>query len=441
MHIVREIDKGGFGIVEEVIHDGKRYARKTFSPNQAIVDNAEDREKARRRFIRETKIQQGINHPNIMPITVANMEDDPPWFLMPLADESYDAQIQRDRLNNTVTLQPLLDILAGLEELHRLGYVHRDLTPKNILLLEDKWVLSDLGLVLPKSRTTTILTSTNSAWGTELYAAPEIIHSFKNAPPQADIYSFGCILHDIVGNPFRIPYSQVTYDGPLGPVIERCTASEPAQRFVNIAFLRSALVLILSAPLGQVEGTEQVKEWVDMLESDPASITEATWEEIIRKVERETNSTDAQVLMRAIDVAQLESLEAIAPRLFARLVPLMCEWVQEGEFVFAYCDVLGSRLSSIYELGAVREKAEATMAAFELGYSHNRWSVMRKFMNMASEGIDRDLADRLAIDILAMGRRVLTRIRQIESEINADRSELHPQIQRAFEQLQAQLEK
>jgi len=39
-----------------------------------------------------------------------------------------------------VTLEPLLHILAGLEELHRLGYVHRDLKPPNVLRVGDQWM-------------------------------------------------------------------------------------------------------------------------------------------------------------------------------------------------------------------------------------------------------------------------------------------------------------
>ncbi|NVM56583.1 MAG: serine/threonine protein kinase [Desulfobacterales bacterium] len=439
MRVIREISRGGFGIVEEVDYKGERYARKIFQPTiPDLVANPQKLEKARQRFRREIRIQKEIDHRNIMPILDENLDADPPWFLMPLAEEDYTSQIERDKEAGEVSLEPLLEILAGLEELHRLGYVHRDLKPQNVLLLDGRWVLSDFGLILPTLRDTTMLTSTDSAWGTELYAAPEIVHSFRNAPPQADIFSFGCMLHDIVGTSPRLPYAQATGPRPLGAIIEHCTAQDPADRFADIAALRSALVVSLVGPVPTVE-TPQVENWIEQLTTDPSSIDKSTWEQIVRLIERDLDSSDANALLNAIDIPQLEHLQQTAPLLFARLVPLLCRWIRTADFAFAYCDVLGARLKKIYQLGSVREKAEATIAAFVLGCSHNRWFVMRTFRTMASPGISEDLAERLAIDLVAMGRVTLYNVEQIErAQIGVSKNNLHPRIQRALEELEAQ---
>ncbi|MBN1878163.1 MAG: serine/threonine protein kinase [Anaerolineae bacterium] len=435
MQVIREIKRGGFGVVEEVTRDGQIYARKTFSPNSLGDPNTI--QKAKKRFVRESTIQKAIKHPNIMPVFEVNTQNDPPWFLMPLADESYDEQIQRDRLARKITLQPLLDILAGIEELHRMGYVHRDLKPANVLYLNNRWVLSDFGLAVPTDRTTTMLTSTDSAWGTELYSAPELTLDFRNAQSQADIYSFGCILHDIVGEPTRIPYSQIKNDSLLGPIIERCTETQPNHRFPDVASLRSALVLVLSNESLPI-GTDQAQEWVNLLKTDVASINEITWKEIIHRIKRDLNSADAQVLLRAIDITQLENLFGLSKELFSQLIPLICEWIQENQFEFAYCDVLGTLLFKIYELGGIREKADAAIATFILGGSHNRWFVMRKFVSMANNSISQDLADRLAIEFLALGWRALRYVEKIETQTRADRNNLHPRIQEALNELSKQ---
>ena len=234
MKIIQEINRGGFGVVYEVEDNGRRLAKKEFNPPPQIANDPAGVEKARRRFVREVTVQTQIHHPNIMPVITSDLSADPPWFVMPLADEDYSRQIARDKQAGSISLDPLMDMLAGLEELHRLGFVHRDLKPENILFLEYRWVLSDLGLVLPTIRTTTMLTSTDSALGTVAYAAPEIIHSFRSAPPQSDVFSVGCILHDIVGNLPRIPYQQVTGPAPVGAIIERCTDPVAGQRFHDI---------------------------------------------------------------------------------------------------------------------------------------------------------------------------------------------------------------
>jgi len=171
-----------------------------------------------------------------MPIVDFDLGASPPWFTMPLARESFDQKIGADLLNGTVDTEAWQDILAAVEELHRLGYVHRDLKPANVLLVENTWVLADFGLILPMARDTTILTSSRSAYGSHYYAAPEQACDFRNTPEQADIFALGCILHDSIDRtPTRVPFTQIRVTGPYGPILEKCTGSEPRKRFPTIS--------------------------------------------------------------------------------------------------------------------------------------------------------------------------------------------------------------
>jgi serine/threonine protein kinase len=240
MRQIRLIDRGGFGVVHEVEdRKGRRLARKSFDPQ---VANAEEKEKLRKRFAREVQIQSRIHHPNIMPIVEHDLGASPPWFTMPLASRSFREKIEEDRGHGAIDPNPWQDILAAVEELHRLGYVHRDLKPANILLVDEAWVLSDFGLVLPTARDTTILTSSRSAYGSHYYAAPEQAKDFRNTPDQADIFALGCILHDTVDPaPVRVPFAQIRIGGLYGPLLEKCTEVEPKKRLPNIAALRALL--------------------------------------------------------------------------------------------------------------------------------------------------------------------------------------------------------
>src|SRR5947207_73182 len=240
MRQIRRINRGGFGVVHEIEDDnGNRVARKAFDPQ---ISEPEEREKLARRFAREVRIQSQIQHPNIMPILQFDLEASPPWFTMPLASLSFEEKIEQDRKTGNVDINAWQEILAAVEELHRLGYVHRDLKPANVLLVNSVWMLADFGLILPTSRDTTVLTSSRSAYGSQYYAAPEQASDFRNTPEQADIFALGCILqHCIDHYPIRIPFAQIRASGLYGPILEKCTESDPRKRFPNVTALRAAL--------------------------------------------------------------------------------------------------------------------------------------------------------------------------------------------------------
>lgn len=80
----------------------------------SLIDNV------RKRFIREVSILSGINHANIMPILDSDLQTNPPSYIMPLADSSLADDISYLKANIKDALVALLDILAGLEELHSL---------------------------------------------------------------------------------------------------------------------------------------------------------------------------------------------------------------------------------------------------------------------------------------------------------------------------------
>ena len=434
MRVIREIATGGYGRVEEVTHGGKRYARKTFDESLQPQMTGEQRQTARRRFIREVTIQAQLDHPHLVPILEHDLDEDPPWFLMPLAQESFGVKIERDRLTGDVDLDALLQILAGLEELHRLGYVHRDLKPANVLLVGDRWMLSDLGLILPITGITTTLTGLGSAYGTMWYAAPEQAQNFHSAPPQADIYSFGCILHDIAGTTPRLPFAQATAPVPLGHIVERCTDKDPDERFHDVATLRSALVAMLSVPSSTTPAIPEVTDMLNRLAS-PEALSKDEWRGIIRFIDRDRGE-QAWLLIGALDIPQIDAANAVSPGIMAQLAVHISRWVRDGGFDFPYCDVLAARLQRLYDLGDVRQKAEATMAALAMGCSHNRWYVMRTFMRMAGKNIDEDLADRLVVEMCSLGIAAVYRMNHVERAIGATRAGLHRKVREAINKLE-----
>lgn len=241
---VKQIGKGGFGIVSEVHTTSGKYAVKEFSAHKWF--HREKSHAMRLSFIRGALIHSASIHPHLMGENGLFLMGTQPFFFMPLADCDYSDKITQDRINGKIDSRPLLQILSALKELHRRGFVHRDLKPDNILEVNDRWVLSDFDLTMPRDKTNSLLTNVESNWGVDEYTAPELAKDFGNGSCQSDIYSFGCILHDIANREPRVPFTQHTADGPLGPVIEKCTETNPSDRFDDISSLWNALVTCLA---------------------------------------------------------------------------------------------------------------------------------------------------------------------------------------------------
>jgi serine/threonine protein kinase len=420
MRQVRLIARGGFGVVHEVEgKKGYRLAQKSFDP-QGV--SGEERDKLQRRFTREVQIQSRIRHPNVMPIIEHDLNASPPWFTMPLASQSFGEKIDEDRKRDIIDPKPWQDILAGVEELHRLGYVHRDLKPANILLVDGTWVLSDFGLILPSTRDTTIITGSKSAYGSHYYAAPEQAQDFRNTPEQADIFALGCILHDTVETtPVRVPFAQIRIGGLYGPLLEKCTEVQPRKRLPNIAALRALLFELwrtsqFSAPV------HDDATMLDAVLSEPDSVDR--WRALIGHMES-LASQDA--LLRAIDANLIVRLSNLDEVLFGRMMDLIDGWAEGTGFQWEYCDVVGDRLLEAYRVSPVRIRCGIVLSALELAVSHNRWHVMRQVGSMLGSEADGGLVDRILIEA-DLDSRIERKLRRIEEIIGWPRDRWHTRV-------------
>jgi serine/threonine protein kinase len=397
MKVLAEINRGGFGRVERVrLPDGTVAARKVFDPAPEVLRSA-DQEKLRKRFRREAKVQSALKYEFFLPILNSGLDDAEPWFLMPLADATLEEEIKSARAKSEVPTKALADVLNALEQLHAIGFVHRDLKPANVLLHGGRWKLSDFGLVLPASGTTTALTSTYSAWGTAQYCAPEQAQDFRNSTPAVDVYAFGCILHDIFVAAPRVPYQQQTASGPIGYIIEKCADPSPKRRFKNITSLRGVLLSHLSKS-NAVASDPTADEWAQALES-VAAWTQTTFEEFVRFLRR---AEDEHLVMSSIfsslDEDAIRALHANDASLWAAVAAAYSDY-SRSSFGFAYCDVVVGRLEAIFELGDLQAKASAAVSVAILGRSHNRWFVMGRLLKMCGPSLDEVVAERIAIEI------------------------------------------
>ena len=183
-----EIGRGGFGIVYRCAQTA---LDRTVAVKVLTTELGEDLE----RFVREQRAMGRLTgHPNIVDVLqVGETESGYPYVVMPYYQRgSLEAQIRR---SGPLALQEVLRLgvkLAGaLESAHRLGILHRDVKPANVLLTDyNEPVLSDFGIAhIPGGFKTTAGTFMCSP----AFAAPEIL-SGDPPSPASDVYGLGATL-------------------------------------------------------------------------------------------------------------------------------------------------------------------------------------------------------------------------------------------------------
>src|SRR3712207_2284197 len=115
--------------------------------------------------------------------------------------EPLSAVLQREgRLSAAVTLSLLEQTASALAEAHRVGLVHRDVKPGNILVRDDGSVkITDFGIAW--SAGSVPLTRTGQVIGTPQYLAPEVAEG-HHATPASDVYALGLVGYEcLTGHP------------------------------------------------------------------------------------------------------------------------------------------------------------------------------------------------------------------------------------------------
>ena len=145
------------------------------------------------------------------------------------------------------------DICSGLCSLHEKGIVHRDLTPRNIMITaESKAVIIDFGISrfrkADKTADTQIL-------GTQGFAAPEQF-GFSQTDSRADIYSIGVLMNYMLTQ--SLP-NEKPAGGKPGKIIAKCISPDVNDRYQSVEELRSVIKKKIN--LFPIPGFRKKKWW------------------------------------------------------------------------------------------------------------------------------------------------------------------------------------
>ncbi|XP_062521391.1 beta-adrenergic receptor kinase 1-like isoform X2 [Corticium candelabrum] len=186
--IHRIIGRGGFGEVYgcHKMDSGKMYAIKCLNKKWLKYRKGEAG------ALNERNILARVNNPFVVCMTYAFQTTEKLCLVLDLmngGDLSYHLMYYRRFSEDWVKFYAR-EIILGLEHLHNLQIVYRDLKPANCLLSEDGHLkISDLGLACDISSS-----KPSERVGTLGYMAPEVIQKDVEYDCRADWFSFGCML-------------------------------------------------------------------------------------------------------------------------------------------------------------------------------------------------------------------------------------------------------
>ncbi|HXJ65507.1 MAG TPA: serine/threonine-protein kinase [Actinomycetota bacterium] len=193
------LGRGGMSVV--YLAEDLRLKRKT-ALKLLAPELAED-PTFRERFIAESELAAGLDHPNVIPIFEAGEAQGVLFIAMRyVRSTDLKALIKREeQLQPKRALSIVGQTASALDAAHEQGLVHRDVKPGNILVAErqgsagrDHVYLADFGLT-KRARQRTGLTRTGQFVGTVDYVSPEQIEG-KEIDGRTDEYALACVLYE-----------------------------------------------------------------------------------------------------------------------------------------------------------------------------------------------------------------------------------------------------
>ena len=244
--IKREIGKGGMATVYLAVQASldREVALKVMQPTLANDPNFS------RRFLQEARTLASLTHPNIVAVyDVGVTEAQLHYFSMQHLPGGDFAHRIKDGVSEFEVVRVLAGVARALGFAHQRGFVHRDVSPANVLFdASGNPVLTDFGIARAVARTSR-LTNAGVSVGTSHYMSPEQARG-ADVDARSDIYSLGCVAYEALTGKapytgedgFAIAYAHVFEPIPRLPpklahwqmLVDRALAKSAGDRFANL---------------------------------------------------------------------------------------------------------------------------------------------------------------------------------------------------------------
>lgn len=193
-------------------------------------------DKSRARLVRESEILMKIRHPHFPRLFCFGSCGERPYMVLELLQSGCDLPSE-----GRMVVKFLGQVISAVEELHRHGYIHRDIKPQNILYRQDATpVLIDFGMatyISSEKREMDGLSVEGDmkvAVGTPGYSAPEQF-SGQSVGREADVHSIGMLIKEC--------YNDKEMPKCWRQIYLKATASDPESRYRSMRELKKAISL------------------------------------------------------------------------------------------------------------------------------------------------------------------------------------------------------
>ncbi len=202
--IVQRLGSGGMGEVYLVRHVHLQELRVVKILRQDLAADPS----AQKRFMREARLATQIKHPNVAILYDFSTLQDGSFYMV---WEHIHGQDVGDRIRRVgpfavpTAVRLGIQALHGLEAVHAAGVVHRDLSPDNLMITEDKagnlrMKIIDLGLARTLEADANFeITQVGMFMGKLQYCSPEQASpGGTTLDNRSDLYSFGLVLYEMI---------------------------------------------------------------------------------------------------------------------------------------------------------------------------------------------------------------------------------------------------
>jgi serine/threonine protein kinase len=211
--IIDRLGLGGMGEIFKVRHIHLNEQRVV----KIMRSNIASDEQALQRFLHEARLATMIKHRNLAMLYDFSTLEDGSYYMVWEFIEGTNIQkwiADNGPMPGRLAMEVAIQALAGLEALHQMGIIHRDISPENIMLSQDHMnrllvKVIDFGIAkqLDEHGSGQGLTQTGMFLGKLKYASPEqagFLPEGENLDARSDLYSFGVVFYEMLAG--RAPF-------------------------------------------------------------------------------------------------------------------------------------------------------------------------------------------------------------------------------------------